>query len=70
MGGVGAAAACVLAGLGDSQTLNLLGTMFEREPSGIGAYAMSLATNLLATLLVAYKAWFVLRLVRVCLIYN
>ncbi|KAI1795718.1 hypothetical protein LXA43DRAFT_1080150 [Ganoderma leucocontextum] len=38
-------------------SLNFPGTLFEGLPLGIAACVLSLSTNLLATLLVAYKAW-------------
>ncbi|KAM5536418.1 hypothetical protein V8D89_009854 [Ganoderma adspersum] len=38
-------------------TLNIMGTLFEGIPIGIAVCVLSLITNLLGTLLVAYKAW-------------
>ena len=35
----------------------LFGTMYEGLPIGLATCALSLCTNLLATLLVAYRAW-------------
>ena len=43
------------------------GTLFGLAPLGSAAYALSLATNLLATLLVAFKAWSVFQLTSVLL---
>nr|VWO96162.1 Ketoreductase CTB6 (EC (Cercosporin toxin biosynthesis cluster protein 6) [Ganoderma boninense] len=59
MGGGGASRSCVSAAIENAQSsLNDQGVLFGRESiEGSLAYAFSLATNLLATLLVAYKAW-------------
>ncbi|PIL32081.1 hypothetical protein GSI_06786 [Ganoderma sinense ZZ0214-1] len=58
MGGVDASGGCVLGALGNArESLNVQGALFGRETFGSAAYALSLATNLFATLLVAYKAW-------------
>ncbi|PIL28049.1 hypothetical protein GSI_09801 [Ganoderma sinense ZZ0214-1] len=54
MGGADATGSCVLA---DSDSLHVQGVLFGGEHYGSAAYALSLATNLLATLLVACKAW-------------
>lgn len=37
--------------------LSVPGTMFEGIPIGVATSVLSLSTNILATLLVAYKAW-------------
>lgn len=36
------------------------GALFEGIPTGLATCVLSLSTNILATLLVAYKAWYVL----------
>ena len=41
-------------------TLIWVGTMFQRVPIGIVACVFSLSTNLLATILIAYKTWYVM----------
>ncbi len=42
-----------------SDFINPVGTMFEGLPIGVAACALSLSTNVLATLLIGYKAWYV-----------
>ena len=37
--------------------INPVGTMFEDLPIGVAACVLSLSTNVLATFLIAYKAW-------------
>lgn len=36
-----------------------LGTMYEGLPIGLATCVLSLSTNIIATLLVGYKAWYV-----------
>ncbi len=43
-------------------TISFPGTLFEGLPIGIAVCVLSLSTNILATLLVVYKAWYVLDL--------
>lgn len=45
--------------LEDGGRLSIPGTLFEGLPIGIATCVLSLTTNILATLLVAYKGWYV-----------
>lgn len=44
-------------GFSDDPGANVSGSLFDGLPIATGACVLSLCTNLVATLLVAYKAW-------------
>ena len=43
----------------DMAASTIPGSLFEELPTGVATSALSLSTNILATILVTYKAWYV-----------